>query len=872
MRNRSAVLWGALLPLFGATSALALPAYPGAEGFGANSTGGRGGDVYHVTTLVDDPTHEIRGSLFFGLYSKNVPGSGTTAGTGRTIVFDVGGTINLGATKLDLKDIKNVTVAGQTAPSPVTIIGNTVQITSGSGKETGNIIFQHVGVRKGLANSGDALSVLGAGNTHDILVDHVSGSWSEDEVISVAGPSNHAQNVTVEYSTMSEALTSGHQYGALIRMNTSASVSYNHNLFSNNVSRNPRPGTYVGTQLDFEFQNNVIYNWSDRAGYTGGASETDTENVNMNYVGNYVIAGPSTVGGPTTAGGTPVIGAKRNTAFTKDASGDPLNLKVYQSGNKIDWSSGATRDGQDIGWGAFANWNGSTSSAFPAGDQVARFGYPVASPDSADDAYGKMISTVGAMPWARGTTDQRLISEVLNYGGVAGQTAPNTAEWNALVAGASQANWTVRAANYDQEDNGNYTPTSWEGTQTNPQAKPKGDGMPTAWENLRGYNPLVSDNNVVESDGYTRLEHYLQYLTLQANWNSTGADGNWSDHLNWRGARPEGRDSTANFTTGNNAPRTVNVDMPVSVGQMSFGSNFSYTLDGANAVNFDVFSGSATIDVTAGSHAIWAPVTLADNTIVTAATNSGLTMTNLQPSTVTLTKAGAGGLAVNNVRAQVLNVTGGSVVVLANSGTSGISRVNTLSISAGAALDLNDNDLVVNGGNFSAIQGLVLTGYRGGPDSTATGIVSTTSQTVHGGTTILAVFDNSLAGFSDYPFGSGQTISANAIVGKYTYIGDTNYDGQVTPQDYTATDSNLGTSAPVGISWFYGDTNFDGNIDATDYAGIDGALGLGTGNPLAMHAMADFDELSRVVPEVGSLIGLMGAAGVLMGMRGRRLR
>src|SRR5215207_11373975 len=77
-------------------TAAALPAFPGAEGFGAQSTGGRGGDVYHVTTLADDPTHVIPGSLYYGLYEKNVPGSGTATGVGRTIVFDVGGTIHLG--------------------------------------------------------------------------------------------------------------------------------------------------------------------------------------------------------------------------------------------------------------------------------------------------------------------------------------------------------------------------------------------------------------------------------------------------------------------------------------------------------------------------------------------------------------------------------------------------------------------------------------------------------------------------------------------------------------------------------------------------------------------------------------------------------
>jgi endonuclease I len=186
---------------------------------------------------------------------------------------------------------------------------------------------------------------------------------------------------------------------------------------------------------------------------------------------------------------------------------------------------------------------------------------------------------------------------------------------------------------------------------------------------------------------------------------------------------------------------------------------------------------------------------------------------------------------------------------------------NSLSIDGISTLDLNDNDLVVSGGNFSTLQALVFDGYRGGPDSTATGIISTTGQTAHSGTTILALFDNSLAGFSDYPFGSGNTIAAGAIVGKYTYIGDTNFDGQVSPQDYTATDSNLGTSADPAISWFYGDTNFDGNIDATDYAGIDGALGLGEGNPLAVAG-------TPAVPEPGTL-GLLGA-GLLLVRRRRR--
>ena len=341
--GRRLVVSGGFCAVFAAacSTVSAIVAFPGAEGFGANSTGGRGGDVYHVTTLVDDPNHLTPGSLFYGLYSKNVPAAG------RTIVFDVGGTIHLGSNTLDIKNIRNVTIAGQTAPSPITIIGNTVQVTSSGGSMTSNIVMQYLSIRKGLENSGDSLSIKGAGTTSNIMADHISASWSEDEVISVAGATNHATNVTVQYCTMSEALTSGHQYGALVRNDESASVSYIHNLFSQNASRNPRPGTYLNTQLDFEFQNNVIYNWSDRAGYTGGASETDTENVNMNYVGNYLIAGPNT---PASA---------RTVAFTKDISNapkDPLNLHFYQSGNKIDSTAGATRDGVDSGWGMFSQW------------------------------------------------------------------------------------------------------------------------------------------------------------------------------------------------------------------------------------------------------------------------------------------------------------------------------------------------------------------------------------------------------------------------------------------------------------------------------------------------------------------------------------
>jgi hypothetical protein len=98
---------------------------------------------------------------------------------------------------------------------------------------------------------------------------------------------------------------------------------------------------------------------------------------------------------------------------------------------------------------------------------------------------------------------------------------------------------------------------------------------------------------------------------------------------------------------------------------------------------------------------------------------------------------------------------------------------------------------------------------------------------------VLSLFNNALYDGTEFPNSAGHTIGANAIVGKYTYLGDTDWDGKVTPQDFTAIDANLGQAGvDLGMAWFMGDTDFDSDITPQDYTAIDAALGLGVGNLL----------------------------------------
>jgi len=450
-RSRWVLLIGlSLLVLCDADSAVAALAFPGAEGYGANASGGRGGVVYHVTSLADTNT---TGTLRYGL-------SHGTGGT--TIIFDVSGTIEL--TKSLQVNRPNITIAGQTAPGQGICLKNyPFEINAN------NVIVRDIRSRLGTdANQQeDSMTLVGGDN---IIVDHCSASWSVDEVFSVKQGAT-VSHATVQNCLMTEALNNSihdkgpHSYGSLIRPGINCWLSWYGNLYADNVSRNPRPGYNSAETVIFDFRNNVVYNWSDQAGYT----EADGSGMlNMNYVGNYAIVGPS--------------GNKAYIFNGKSVSA----LQIYQSGNKMDSNKNGVADGIDSGWGMFT---GVLDSSKMTSEFAMDPNYPSVTPVTADQALANLLNSGGAFAWNRDTADANIIAQVASYG-----TAGAIYDTVTQAGGYPSLLQLSRDPNYDSD----------------------GDGMPDTWELAHGLNPNDPNdrNNYSFSSDYTNLEVYLDEIAI----------------------------------------------------------------------------------------------------------------------------------------------------------------------------------------------------------------------------------------------------------------------------------------------------------------------------------------------------------------------
>ena len=340
-----------------------LPAFPGAEGFGYAAAGGRGGEVYHVTSR--DLTGP--GTLHDGL---------TTAGsTPRTIVFEVSGELEI--PKIIVEDKANITIAGQSAPGGgVTVRGGTIRFV-----DSHDIVIRYMRFRLG-ADAPYQDDTMYFEDCQRVIIDHSSFSWGTDEVLSIKSKDYEApesREITVQWSIVSEGLLT-HSMGGLIEMNT---ISMHHNLYAHNNDRNPK------TKGQMDFVNNVVYNWGSYPYVAGGESATRGFG---NVVGNYFIAGDNSA--------SPEYAVVRGNE----------NYSLYLEDNRIDSDNDGLLDGTDTGAGMMEEDR-------PSHLVPERFEYPPVHTQAPEDAYELVLDHAGAS-LARDGIDARVVRDVRDQTGV----------------------------------------------------------------------------------------------------------------------------------------------------------------------------------------------------------------------------------------------------------------------------------------------------------------------------------------------------------------------------------------------------------------------------------------------------------------------
>ncbi len=331
-------------------------AFPGAEGFGRETSGGRGGEVYHVTNLNDSGAGSFRDAV---------------SQPNRIVVFDVGGVINISSRVVVHS---NITVAGQTAPGGgITIYGNGIALNGDSGG--GNVILRYFRVRMGKnGDSGkDAVSIsLGT----NYMFDHMSISWGRDGTLDVNG--TPIDLLSFQECIVSQGINnSNHSTGGLMQPSgVDGRWSMIRSLYIDNKTRNPK------ARGRHEFINSVLYNW-DEHGYIMG--DTTNGDSHANVIGTYFIYGPSSNSDSHITGTTP-------------------NFHVYPEDNWIDSNTNGVLDGTLL-----TNYKTATVEAAP-------YDYPGArNIMSAQDAVAYVAANVGAS-LVRDAVDEFLIDQLLSYG------------------------------------------------------------------------------------------------------------------------------------------------------------------------------------------------------------------------------------------------------------------------------------------------------------------------------------------------------------------------------------------------------------------------------------------------------------------------
>ncbi|MDP7305305.1 MAG: pectate lyase [Pirellulaceae bacterium] len=358
-----------------------IPAFPGAEGYGRFATGGRGGDVYHVTSLRDGGPGSLRAGIE------------TSAGP-RTIVFDLSGTIELKST-LTI-ETSHITIAGQTAPGDgITLKDHTLHL-----KNASHIIIRYIRVRLGDENKeASGPDVITANYCDNLILDHVSASWGIDGIHDTRG----CKNYTIQWCILSEALHRSlhpkgpHAMCASFRAPHS-NTTIHHNLFATSRDRHPTIGGSVhDPQWIIDFRNNVIYNWR------GAANVCDNQ---VNFINNYFRPGPET-------------DPKRGPIAMKASL--PDKARGHMSGNVFEGRDDLTKD--NYAALDFERWLGPDSNYKYAGsvndwrvERPYELGRNTPRTQTAQKAYEWVLLCAGASK-ERDTVDERLIRDIENRRG-----------------------------------------------------------------------------------------------------------------------------------------------------------------------------------------------------------------------------------------------------------------------------------------------------------------------------------------------------------------------------------------------------------------------------------------------------------------------
>lgn len=438
-------------------------AFKGAEGFGRNATGGRGGKVLMVTNLNDSGPGSLR-------WACDQSGA-------RYILFNVSGYIVL-KSRLVIQQ-GDVTIAGQTAPGDGICIKDFGVIISAD-----NVIIRFMRFRLGDDAQQEA-DALEARFHKNIIIDHCSMSWSTDETASFYAN----ENTSLQWCIISESLKNSvhakgaHGYGGIWG---GKNASFHHNLLAHHDSRNPRLGEEAGKAFALtdlvDLRNNVIYNWGSNSCYGG-------ESMNANIVNCYYKPGPAT------SKKERIIAIDKN--LTEGTEVYNRWGSFFIDGNYMEGSAKTTEDNWSYGvinqlhakYGMLSKdeWSKiKRSTPFDIGNNIFTH--------SAIEAYDRVVAVAGAS-FSRDSADLRIISDVIHR---TYSSPGSNGSLNGIIDAPSDA--------------GGYPALK----QTDPAADQSKDGIPDAWQKLKGLDPTKPEANGHQlSTGYENLEVYLDDLVQE---------------------------------------------------------------------------------------------------------------------------------------------------------------------------------------------------------------------------------------------------------------------------------------------------------------------------------------------------------------------